>query len=200
MFIRSTLRLKKEYSIWHPTIEFDNLLKYEKQEVYGDPDATSFLYEGNEILSYSEEVKLVLSCDFKFEKFPFDSHNCKLIYGDDVLCTNNLKLKSAIIKYGMDQTTKAGDPPIVLKNLPFPFEFQLKSIPAFQKSFDCNYSYTGMNMEITRKSPGLLISGFYFPTGSFALLSLISFMINADVVSQQYFFNVQFMSFCQGVK
>ena len=153
--------------------------------MYGDPDATSFLYEGNEILSYSEEVKLVLSCDFKFEKFPFDSHNCKLIYGDDILCTNNLKLKSAIIKYGMDQITKAGDPPILLKNLPFPFEFQLKSIPAFQKSFDCNYSYTGMNMEITRKSPGLLISGFYFPTGSFALLSLISFMINADVVSQQ---------------
>ena len=83
---RSTLRLKREYGIWHPTLEFDNLLKYEKQEVYGDPDATSFVYEGNQILSYSEEVKLVISCDFRFNRFPFDTHNCQLTFGDDIHC------------------------------------------------------------------------------------------------------------------
>ena len=179
---RSQVRLKKEQSIWHPTIEFDNLLKYEKQEVYGDPEATSFEVDENQILFYSEEVKLVLSCDFNFETFPFDSHKCQLTYGDDILCANNLKLTTAKIQYDMIKITKDTDSPIILKHLPSPFEFQIDSIPTFQKSFDCNYSYTGMSLKITRKSPGQLLSGFYFPTASFALLSLISFMINADVV------------------
>ena len=99
-----------------------------------------------------------------------------------------MKLKSGKIEYGqygINLATSSGEPPIILKDLPFPFEFELGSIQAFQKSFDCNYSYTGMNLKITRESPGLLISGFYFPTGSFALLSLISFMINADAVSKR---------------
>ena len=37
-------------------------------------------------------------------------------------------------------------------------------------------------MELTRKSPGLLYGGYYFPTGIFAVLSLVSFSIELQNV------------------
>merc|ERR1712008_263366 len=44
------------------------------------------------------------------------------------------------------------------------------------------FSFTGMLLTIKRKSYGQLLSGYYYPTASFALLSMISFLINPDVV------------------
>ena len=37
-------------------------------------------------------------------------------------------------------------------------------------------------MKLTRKSPGLLYGGYYFPTGIFAVLSLVSFSIELQNV------------------
>ena len=84
-----------------------------------------------------------------------------------------------------NQSHQIGDLPIILDNLAFPYEFQLRSLPVFQKSnsYGYTYSYTGMLMKIKRKSLGQLLPGFYYPTASFALLSMISFLIQPDKVS-----------------
>merc|ERR1712008_241988 len=44
------------------------------------------------------------------------------------------------------------------------------------------FSFTGMLLTIKRKSYGQLLSGYYYPTASFALLSMISFLIKPDKV------------------
>ena len=45
------------------------------------------------------------------------------------------------------------------------------------------YPLTGMIIKMKRKSLGLLLGGYYYPTTAFALLSMISFLINPDIVS-----------------
>ena len=164
-------------------IEFENLLKYEKTKVYGDSATFSLWYRGNQILQYSEEIKLTFFCKFHFNDFPFDYHECSLEYGDDLYGTNGIKLNTANIYYH-GRETSFDDDPIVISDSPFPYEFQLESIPMFEKHYEGhgNYSYTGIIFKMRRNSLGQLLSGYYYPTGSFAILSLISFLIPPDQV------------------
>ena len=189
LFLRETIIDigSKAKTIWRPVIEFGNLLKYERTKVYGDTSTFSFWYWGtgmdkNQTLQYSEEIKVTFFCNFQFGDFPFDLHECRVEYGDDALGTSAITFDSAIIAYG-DSETSVGDLPIILDHLPFPFEFQLESLPAFEKVYDDNYSYTGMLLKMRRKSLGQLLSGYYYPTASFAFLSMISYLIKPDVVS-----------------
>ena len=162
-------------------IEFGNVLKYEKTKVYGDTSTFSFWYMGNQTLEYSEEIKLTFFCSFQFTDFPFDVHECRIEFGDDAYGTSGIKFETATVAY-QDSETSIGDPPIILDNLPFPFEFQLEALLAFEKVYDDNYSYTGMLLKMKRKSLGQLLSGYYYPTATFAFLSMISFLIKPDVV------------------
>ena len=85
----------------------------------------------------------------------------------------------------MDKTRK-GFEPITLDYSPLPFEFQLKALASKEKLVAGyhNVSKTGIHLRITRNSYGLLLSGYYYPTTSFALFSMVSFIIDPDVVSQ----------------
>ena len=174
---------KQSQSIWHPVVEFADLLKYEKTKVYGDSATFSLWYMGNKKFEYSEEIKLTFFCNLHFMNFPIDSHECHLEYGDDSYGTEKILLNSATIGYA-DSKTNLGKDPIIITDLPFPYEFQLESLPSFNKEYQSygNFSYTGMNIKMRRKFLGQLLSSYYYPTGSFALLSLISFLINPDQV------------------
>ena len=132
-------------------------------------------------LEYTEEVQLNLLCHFSFSEFPFDSHECHVVYGDDVYGVEKIRLTPAKISY-RNSSIKIGDNPIVIGNLPFPFEFQLEPLSSFEKMYDKPYSHTGFILKLKRNSFGKLLSSYYYPTASFALLSTISFLIKPDVV------------------
>ena len=132
-------------------------------------------------LEYTEEVQLNLLCHFSFSEFPFDSHECHVVYGDDVYGIEKIRLTPAKIAY-RNSSIKIGDNPIVIGNLPFPFEFQLEPLPSFEKMYEIPYSNTGFILKLKRNSFGKLLSSYYYPTASFALLSTISFLIKPDVV------------------
>ena len=105
-------------------------------------------------------------------------------FGDETYGINlGVKLNTATINYGPDYSGEF-DPPIILNNLPFPFQFELEPLPAYEQVWEgAIYTYTGMLMRLKRKSLGQLLSGYYYPTATFAFLSMISFLINPDVVS-----------------
>ena len=86
-------------------------------------------------LEYTEEIQLKLLCQFVFSEFPFDSHGCIVLYGDDTYGIDKLRLNAAIIAY-RNSSTKIGENPIVIDHLPFPFEFQLDPLSAFEKMYD----------------------------------------------------------------
>ena len=178
--------------VWHPIIEFGNLLHYEKKEVYGGTKPFIFWYFGNlnpEFqMVYGEGLQLTFSCKFEFNDFPFDLHECPMEYGDKKYQSFNLKMNSSHVIHG-NLSNRIGEHPIILNNLPFPYDFELRSMPAHEisNSYGMTYSFTGMLLTIKRKSYGQLLSGYYYPTASFALLSMISFLIKPDKVG--YWFN-----------
>ena len=134
-----------------------------------------------------ENLQLSFSCPFDFSNFPFDTHECSLEYGSFIANSNRVLLNSSRISYG-NKNTKIGDPPITIRDSVLPFEFELKPLSTFEKIyFNHPYSFTGMNITLKRKSLGRLFTGYYYPTTAFALLSMISFLINPDVVSSKMF-------------
>ena len=135
-------------------------------------------------LVYGVPLQLTFSCRFDFAGFPFDSHECPMEFGERLKDTKDATYNTSHITYG-NESQRIGEHPIIINNLAFPYEFHLQSLPVFQKSnsYGSTYSYTGMVMKIQRKSLGQLLSGYYYPTASFALLSIISFLIKPEKVS-----------------
>ena len=65
-----------------------------------------------------------------------------------------------------------------------PFHVELENLEQFNMTLTRNnYSSTGMRIHIKRNSLGLLIGGYYGPTIIFSTLSLVSYSIKADIVS-----------------
>ena len=179
--------------MWNPVIAFARLLDYEKTKVFGGEKSFSIWYIGKEVrlqvnLLYSEEVQLSFSCEFHYDNYPFDSHVCTLEFTSQKIFADQLKLWPSFIVYEhVSPPIKRGfqDDPIVLNNLPHPFEFQFKFLPPYEKIDAYNYShaYVGMEIKMVRNSLGELLSGYYYPMAAFAFLSMISFLIKPDIVS-----------------
>ena len=178
---------RKEYRyVWRPNLEFENVMQYSSPKQYGGEayDSTKTFelwYLGDQQLEYSEPVQLNLLCQFSFIEFPFDSHECNVEYWYDGYGVEKLRLTPATISY-RNSSIQFGNDPILINHLPLPFEFQLVPLSATEKFYDKPYSYTGLVIRLKRNSFGKLLSGFYYPTASFALLSMISYLINPDVV------------------
>ena len=166
-------------------------MEFKKRQIYGKTDSSiSMVYPAsvrNHSRFTSEVFQLTFSCNFDFSTFPFDSHECPIMYGDGVLGLEHMRLNETRAVFG-NKSTKSGGEPIILDNLPFRFEFQLVSLPTFEvTNIDMDtFSYTGIVLKMTRKSPGVL-SGYFYPTAAFALLSMISFLIKPDVVSSSFY-------------
>ena len=134
-------------------------------------------------LAYGVQLQMTFSCHFDFAGFPFDSHNCPMEFGERLKPTKDVTYNASHIIYD-NESQRNGEDPIIIDNLAFPYEFHLQALSEFQKSNSYgNYSYTGMLMKVRRKSLGQLLSGYYYPTASFALLSMISFLIQPEKVS-----------------
>ena len=142
-------------------------------------------------MAYHESSKLTFYCDFQLSYYPFDSHECILLIGSHKDDTSKLKLIDLSIQYD-SWTTNIEEEPIILYKLFKSYEVKLETRPQFEyfsiignnkHKFTGNYSYTGMKMKLKRKSLGHLTVGYYYPTASFSLLSMISYLINPDIVS-----------------
>ena len=182
--------------IWQPKIKFENLLKFEETKFYGDAALYNFLFLGNEShwnMQYGEEFQLTVPCRFHLNKFPFDSHECLIYFLDQRYATFELSITDIEINYGESWTNVSQDP-IFLDDLALPFRFGLEALPIKEKYYGgYNVSMAGILIRIKRDTLGLLLSGYYYPTTSFALLSMMSFLINPDVVIQS--FNVKWNEF-----
>ena len=158
-------------------------MKFEQTKVYGGVGGGTMAKSYGEWLWYNEAIQIKFSCPFQFQNFPFDSHKCCLEYGGLVWNSHQMLLQSARILY-RNMTSDEGL--ITIENLPFPFDMKIESLPAFKKAnkhLGSVHSRTGMCFTMRRNSYGQLLSGFYYSTLSFAVLSLVSFLINPDIVS-----------------
>lgn len=74
---------KTKGEVWHPEIEFENVLNYQKTEAYGGDTTFSFWldidYSKYYNMVYGEKFQITFSCHFHLDKYPFDSHECQMI-------------------------------------------------------------------------------------------------------------------------
>ena len=92
-----------------------------------------------------------------------------------ILCV--LQRNKNIVKY-------FGEGGIDLEQSRLPFEIHVEHIePFIHSEAGFNYSYAGIRFKFRRHDLGLLLGGYFGPTIVFAILSLVSFFINPDVVS-----------------
>ena len=85
--------------IWQPRFKFPNVLKYELTKEYGATNTFIFWYLGNQMMEYGEQFQLTFFCHFDFTNFPFDSHECRIEYGDENHGTDDLKVNASTIIY-----------------------------------------------------------------------------------------------------
>ena len=130
---------------------------------------------------YSEVIRETFYCDFDFQLFPFDKHKCYMrIYS--TATSQQLKLTPTKI-YVNVSTTNLTESPLLLQTNRLPYSITVESIPT-GITFNEKYSYinSGILFNIRRNDIGQLIGGFYGPTAIFTLISLISFLMDPDVV------------------
>ena len=130
----------------------------------------------NGTLVYAESFEITFSCPFSFANFPFDSQKCCLGYFAPL---ENLYMGiTANVSYEHINSSAFN----VMKKLPF--EITVKPVETEVLVINQEKMYvTGMCIEMERKSSNFLLSSYYFPTLTFALISMISFLIKSDVVS-----------------
>ena len=173
-------------------------MEFKQRPMYGGTESSvskmfpKWLWNQNRL--NSETFQLTFSCNFHFADFPFDSHECPIEYGSGILMQEKMRFNVTRADFG-NLSTKSGGDPIILDNMPFPFEFQLVVLPNFEvttsrRNNPVTFSYTGIALRMRRKSLGQLLSGFFYPSAAFALLSMISFLIKPDMVSSltRFFF------------
>ena len=97
--------------IWRPVIKFENLLDFKQTKAYGNTVHDNLWIHGNtshHVMEYGEEFQLTIPCRFELAKFPFDSHECPLEYGDKIYDTENLNFNSSHIIHG-NKSIRFGD-------------------------------------------------------------------------------------------
>ena len=85
--------------IWQPRFKFPNVLKYELTKEYGATNTFVFWYLGNQTMEYGEQFQLTFFCHFDFTNFPFDSHECRIEYGDENYGIDDLNVNASTIIY-----------------------------------------------------------------------------------------------------
>ena len=184
-FFRNQFEIEKNMvkPLWHPWMDFEKRIDLQQSKVFGSTIGGTMGYKRNQIM-YVEALKLKFSCPFDFDNFPFESNHCCLSYGDIKSGASHVTLLPAVIIYD-NMTTAEG--PIILRSLPFPYKINITSQLTFNKTDkgdDMNlFSLTGVCFDLKRSRMGHMGSAYYYPTTAFALLSMISYLINPDSVS-----------------
>ena len=172
-----------EAQIYSPALQIIRGKTMQKTRKFGPTEKNYFwLRVPNSRLEYQQAIKVTLYCNFNFESFPFDSNHCDFSFfpSDNA---NYLMLNASEIRYE-NQHIKNQEELLALEQSHFPFDISLEILKPFLiPLIGQNYSATGMRIHFKRNNLNLLSGGFYGPTLTFVLLSLVSFSIDANVVS-----------------
>ena len=177
-------------TIWSPEIVYSDIVSSESIPPYGRNKLTenfwAQLKNGTAIMTYYEYQKVTIACDFGFQTFPFDSHECHLDFGfhqstfGSGIRINPIKLLNNDTSANLLTEEKH----ISNRHLPYTFSI-LKTKKEFPKyNYEFSAPYAGIVLQIKRESLDSLIGTFYVPTAIFSALSMVSFFINPDLVSE----------------
>ena len=125
---------------------------------------------------------MTFACDFNFETFPFDDHFCDLEFGTPTVKSKFMIFAPIHVLNNGTQKRLSNEKSIQNNHLPFEFSLMAKeSFTLWTKG--AQYPATGIRIHAKRNQLGTILGQFYFPTIVFALLSMMSYFINPEIVS-----------------
>lgn len=135
---------------------------------------------------FSKKLMTEFSCSMSFEDFPFDTNECRMMLINWLGSTFRVKLITPIL-FIFDNEMKAeiSGKKVKKQSKKLGFEFEFEALkPAVFLENDYEYSMVEIKVQLTRSSKGRskIFSSYHATTGTFALLSLVSFFIESDQV------------------
>ena len=167
-------------AFWHTKPWYFNTLSeeyYRSGTVYIEPP---------EVL-YVEDVRLSFSCQMDFRHFPFDSHVCNATFGNFGLSEARVIVDRVTLWYTKSHTYQPKIETIkevlIINDTTTQFDFEMSLLEPFASMCDdLAFSAAGISMKLTRKRIGVPYSSFFIPTGTFTVVSMVSFLIQPDAV------------------
>ena len=134
-------------------------------------------------MTFYQYLKVTVSCNFQFNTFPFDFHDCDLDFG---LHQNGYKMINInpIQVLNSDATSEILNGKKAIPNEHLPFTFLMTSKKWYKyHNYEFMAPYSGITIHMERSTLGSLVGAFFIPTAIFSMLSIISFSIPPDLVS-----------------
>ena len=183
--VRSWILLAPEdlEQIYTPSLKIANLKSIKWGEIYGPSDLDYSFFALPHRLEYRIAFQAIVYCNFYFSDFPFDRHLCKFQIGSALFGYKREHLLPSILEINHKDILKYEDPPRRLFGDRLPFDIDIKvdnTLLIFEDGY--NFSYAGFEIDFKRNTVGVLVGGFYLPTGLFSVLSLVSYTIHFSKV------------------
>ena len=168
--------------VWNTDITYANAISADKRFKYFT--AT----KRNRTIWFKRNIlyKFKVTCEMDFSYFPFDSHVCfwKLRSYYQNTDSEIVKINRLQIETKQDIATKYKSISDTTKIIPFDFKVSLgdEGIESVEGE---NKSVAFVQFNFKRKYEGRyqLISAYFLPTGLFATLSMVSYLIKPEIVS-----------------
>ena len=108
--------VNEKQAIYFPTLKFQNE-KYVnlKHKFSSRKDESYYWMVHPHHLEFTKNAKIAIYCSFDFSTFPFDSHECDLLYGMNFFSWPYARMVPATVVHKKMQT-KMGEPPLIGKN------------------------------------------------------------------------------------
>ena len=170
--------------LWKTDVTYANAIDVVKRFKYytATKDKDTGLVKVKLNMLYRTQV----TCEMDFSNFPFDSHTCLWKFRSYYENNKTEVLKISQIQNEKDSKLATKDEPIKEQTKLLPFEIEI-SPGEDGKSELVGGEYKSIafvQFKFTRGNEGRekLITGYYIPTGLFATLSLISYLIKPEIV------------------
>ena len=164
------------------SILFKNSLGAEKDATFGQGAYQYFWYVPPHLMLFADVITQIVSCEMDFSLFPFDQHSCDMVFYLTQHRSDLVMFESPII-FLNDKNVTVDDEPLSIPSQRLPYTLYVESLET-STTFSMIYTRaaTGVRFHFSRNTIGLLLGGYYIPTGVFAFLSLVSFIIKPEVV------------------
>ena len=178
--------------LWYPKVYIGNNVQTQNLVNFAqNADSIThlwYLYPEHK-LQYSTIFTAKIACSLNFETYPFDSHTClmnvnnwsgakhRIMFDKPKIYTNN--------GFYTEGKEIGGDEFELKTDGRLDYNFKFQSLPSLTFE-DSGYEYAQAQIKVdfkrTNKSRTEIFGGYHTTTAIFAILSLLSFFINPDVV------------------
>ena len=184
-------------NVWIPELFFSNSARIEKVKGVKDNSLKFLLYTSASWTKLLDQDSLLLtdviisefSCSMNFINFPFDQQSCDWTIRAADLTVEYLYLEPPWLSLSDGQQTAEfhDNYGITFSRSGLPFEVTVTPLVTIEEKFqtDIKFSLARLRVDLKRKHSTLnhLMISYYFPTGAFSLISLLSFFIKHESVS-----------------